>query len=341
MNVAELTREVKEYAREQGADLVGIGSMDRFEGAPRDSDPRHIMPEAKSIIGLGFRIHRGALRGIEEGTHFGSYPSLCYANINDVHAPVVLRQVGSLIEDAGYETFLYGNSIVRYAANAGRPVRDGLPKPDVFLHFRIAAFICGMGEIGWSKVFLTPQFGPRQRFAFILTDAELEPDPLYDGEPLCDRCMRCVADCPVDAIPADESVKVTVAGRELEWGLLDLKRCGLGWQAANPELNPFAKEEVTAYMRRVMADDRDRVQRDREIWEPVSDLKKMFGYTRNGWHYFRHPGAICGGRGCIRGCMIHLEDRGCLKNTFKDRFRRRTPWKLEPVDAGGAGEREK
>ena len=189
---AELTAELKRYAKEQGADLVGIGRMDRFEGAPRNSDPRYIMPEAKYIIGLGFRIHRGTLRGIEEGTHFGSYPSLCYANINDVHAPLVLRQVGSFIEDIGYESFLFGNSIVRYNTNGGRPVRDGLPNPDVFMHFRIAAFICGMGEIGWSKVFLTPQFGPRQRFAFILTDAPLEADPLYDGEPLCDRCMRCV-----------------------------------------------------------------------------------------------------------------------------------------------------
>ncbi len=337
---AELTAELKKFARAQGADLVGIGSMDRFEGAPRNSDPRYIMPEAKYIIGLGFRIHRGTLRGIEEGTHFGSYPSLCYANVNDVHAPVVLRQVGSFIEDMGYETFLFGNSIVRYNTNGGRPVREGLPNPDVFMHFRIAAFICGMGEIGWSKVFLTPEFGPRQRFAFILTDAPLEADPLYDGEPLCDRCMRCVAECPVGAIPKDESVKVTVAGRELEWGLIDLKRCGLGWQAANPELNPFAKEETVDYMRKVMADDRDRVQRDPEIWEPVAELKKHFGYTKNGWHYFRHPGAICGGKGCIRGCMIHLEERGCLKNTFKDKFRRRKPWKLEPVDAGAKLESE-
>lgn len=54
--------QVKEVALAVGADIVGIGAMDRFEGAPLQNDPRYIFPEAKAIIGLGFRIHRGRRR---------------------------------------------------------------------------------------------------------------------------------------------------------------------------------------------------------------------------------------------------------------------------------------
>ena len=61
---------IKEAALSAGADLCGIGSMDRFEGAPRDMDPRYLFPEAKSVVGLAFRIPRGVQRGIEEGTQF-------------------------------------------------------------------------------------------------------------------------------------------------------------------------------------------------------------------------------------------------------------------------------
>ena len=147
---------VKKFALECGADIVGIGSMDRFEGAPKECDPRYIFPDAKAIIGLGFRIHRGLLRGIEEGTYFAGYPAMGYANINDVFAPMVLRLVGNFIEDHGYEAVLYQNTSVRLGCNVGKPVAEGMPKPDVFLHFPIAAFICGMGEIGYSKLFLTP-----------------------------------------------------------------------------------------------------------------------------------------------------------------------------------------
>lgn len=323
-----LTLTVKKAARRAGADLVGIGGMDRFEGAPREFDPRHIFPEARCIIGLGFRIHRGLFRGIEEGTFFAAYPSLGYANVNDVHAPLVLRELGSFIEDQGYEAMLYSNTSVRLGTNAGRPVAPGLPAPDVFLHFRISAFICGLGEIGYSKVFLTPQFGPRQRFAFVLTDAPLEPDSLYSGPPLCDRCLRCAQDCPVGAIWADKTVKVRVAGRELEWNDLDTSKCFVGWQAASPEFNPFLNEEMAQLMREVM-DESAADDRGRRSWEGLGDrLQRDLPYIRNALESFHHPAAICGGRGCMRACMIHLEESGKLANTFKSPFRKRPPWEL-------------
>jgi len=41
--------EVKRFARAQGADLVGIAPMSRWEGAPRQMDPRTIAPRAKSM----------------------------------------------------------------------------------------------------------------------------------------------------------------------------------------------------------------------------------------------------------------------------------------------------
>lgn len=49
---------VKDYAKSIGADLCGIAPMDRFEGAPKQQDPRYIMPRAKSCIVLAFRIPR-------------------------------------------------------------------------------------------------------------------------------------------------------------------------------------------------------------------------------------------------------------------------------------------
>lgn len=322
-----LTSQVKKAALQAGADLVGIGSMDRFEGAPKESDPRYIFPEAKAIIGLGFRVHRGLFRGIEEGTFFAAYPSLGYANINDVHAPLVLRELGSVVEDLGYEAMLYSNTSVRLGTNAGRPVRLDLPRPDVFLHFRIAAFICGLGEIGWSKVFLTPRFGPRQRFAFVLTDAPLEPDPLYSEPKLCDRCLLCARDCPVGAISTKESVKVTVAGRELEWGKLDTQKCWVGWQAASPEFNPFLDEELLAAYQQV----REAPPEEQDAaWGKLGDrMQKELAYIRKTIESFHHPAAICGGRGCMRACMIHLEESGKLANAFKHPFRKRPPWKLD------------
>jgi epoxyqueuosine reductase QueG len=294
------SKKVKEIAKKAGADLVGIASMDRFEGAPKQMDPRYINPDAKALIVIATRIPRGTLRGIEEGTYFLSYSSMGYGGINAIYNPMILWHLTRYIEDEGYEATPIPNDYYDWPAihydtgkpkeNWSRPVSPDKPAPDVFLHFRIAAFCAGLGEIGYSKLLLTPEFGPRQRFACILTDAPLEPDPLYEGPPICDRCMLCVKECTMNAISATETVKVKVAGRELEWGKLDVEKCTKGFQGANKRFNPF-------------------------IGEPM----QVVVYSR----------ALEGARGCIRACMIHLEKEGKLKNKFKEPFRRRKPWELE------------
>ena len=322
--------QVKTWAKECGADLVGIGDLQRFEGAPLQSDPRYIFPEATAIIGLGFRVHRGLYRGIEEGTWFAGLPSMGYANINDVYAPIVLREVGDVLEDNGYEAVLYQNTSVRYGCGVGKAVAPGLPRPDVFLHFRIAAYICGMGEIGWSKVFLTPQFGPRQRFAFILTDAPLEPDPLMEPGTLCDRCKLCVKDCPAGAISGEESVQVTVAGHEIEWNKLDEEKCAAVFQAGTPEYSPFLPDEVAEKIRKLVALPRgqERSQMLAYSGGSFSLGRNEVPYCRNAWESYHHPGAICGARGCQRACFIHLEEQDKLQNRFYRPFRIRKPWRL-------------
>ncbi|MCE5215542.1 (4Fe-4S)-binding protein [bacterium] len=321
---------VKQWAKECGADVVGIGDIQRFEGAPMQSDPRYIFPEAKSIIGLGFRVHRGLYRGIEEGTFFAGLPSMGYANINDVYAPIVLREVGDLIEDSGHEAVLYQNTAVRYGCGVGKAVGPDLPRPDVFMHFRIAAYICGMGEIGWSKVFLTPEFGPRQRFAFILTDAALDPDPLLEPGTLCDRCKLCVKDCPGNAIPKDEAVTVSIAGQEISWGKLDVDRCTSVYCGGTREYGPFLTEEVADAIDKITTmppgDERDKFIAE---WGGAwAFANQHLAYSRAGRDSYHHPATCCGARGCQRACFIHLEEQGKLGNKFELPFRIRKPWRL-------------
>ena len=57
---------IKSAALKAGADLCGIGDLARFDGAPKEMDPRQLFPEAKTVIGMVFRIPRGGQRGIED-----------------------------------------------------------------------------------------------------------------------------------------------------------------------------------------------------------------------------------------------------------------------------------
>ncbi|MBO5822346.1 MAG: hypothetical protein J6R86_04970 [Lentisphaeria bacterium] len=322
---------VKRAALEMGADVVGIGNIERWAGAPLQMDPKQIMPECKSIIGMVFRVQRGSLRGIEEGTYFSNYSAMGYGGITYLYMPMTVINLSKFIEDQGYEAIPMGHqSDWRAINNSGepfpgysRPVRPGQAAPDIMVHLRIAAYLCGLGEIGFSKMFLSPQFGPRCRVGIVLTDVELEPDPIYDGPQLCNRCMACVRACPGQCFPTDKTVKVNLAGHEVEWADIDVAKCNIAFRGAvqtdTPQSDPYMLNTNTVPGE----------------WSP------FYHKPRN---LYNTGQAVCGSRGCTRACMISLESRGVLQNTFKQKFRRRPEWKVDwsiPYTPEGDGEKDK
>ncbi len=320
---------VKECAQAHGADLVGVASMDRFEGAPPEMDPRQIFPEAEAVVVMGFRIPRGCFRGIEEGTYFAAYPAMGYAGINLLAAPSALRATTLFLEDHGYESVPVQNMVIDAAVDIqhgtlkGRqPAAPDRPAPDVMVHFRLAAVAAGLGELGYSKVFLSPQYGPRQRLALLITDAPLEPDPLYEGQ-ICDRCMLCVQECPGTAISATDTIEVELAGKRLAWGKLDVDRCTLAYTGGVRELCPFVPDDFPEFEEAAA-----------NPWESIAKIP----FNNNSLAIFHHLGALGGARGCIRACMMHLEETGRIATRFRKPFRRRPPWRIsrDPPAASSA-----
>jgi epoxyqueuosine reductase QueG len=64
----------------------------------------------------------------------------------------------------------------------------------IFSH-KMAAHLAGLGWIGKSCLLVTPEVGPRVRWATVLTDAPLR----VTGEPMderCGACQQCVEICP-------------------------------------------------------------------------------------------------------------------------------------------------
>ena len=313
-------KKIKEYAKQLGADIVGIAPMSRFEGAPIQMDPRYIMPEAKSMIVMGFRVMRGSLRGIEEGTFFSNYSSMGYGGITYLYMPMTVINLCRIIEDEGYEAIPIGHQSDWRAINTegnlyedfSRPVEPGKPAPDIMVHLRIAGFVAGLGEIGYSKMFLSPEFGPRQRLGVILTELELEPDPLDEGPALCNKCMACVKACPGQAISPTKTVKAEIAGRTVEWGEIDCEACTIAFTGGE----------------KVKAGETGSYVQDRDDIKPGSNTP-FYHKPRN---LYNTGQAICGAAGCTRACMITLESRGVLKNKFESPFRRKKPWKVDWSD---------
>lgn len=339
---------IKKAAIDAGADICGIGDLGLFDGAPADMDPRYIFPEAKYIIGLAFRIPRGVQRGIEEGTQFYQYPSMAYGGINEVFGPAVLYKLGQMIEDEGWEAVTYRNTGARgsvsdmdgsrgstispeeeielknRSVSFTRAVSGDRRAPDLQFSFRIAAYICGLGEIGWSKMFLTPQFGPMQRFAFILTDAPLEPDGIYDGPRLCRKCMACVRECPGSCISAKESVSITIGGKKIEWGALDEWKCFAFYTHTGRHQNPFVPAEVFDENKDNNLDLLLGKAKANE-YEVIRVYKALDEYFPS---WLGYNMVKCGG--CLQACINQLEkEGGCLDGRFRKPLRRTKRWTLD------------
>jgi hypothetical protein len=57
----QITNEVKDFAIQKGAHLVGVASVDRFEGAPKGHHPTDLLPGAKSVISIAMRFFQSTL----------------------------------------------------------------------------------------------------------------------------------------------------------------------------------------------------------------------------------------------------------------------------------------
>lgn len=227
---------IREAMKREGIDLIGFASRERFEGVEAQHNPFSIFPEGKTVIMLGKRICRGSLRGVEEGTNFGDYKLFGQNWLEDEFLALACYNLVNVLEDEGWEAVpIFPNP--SEIKPSGVSVGDGRPEPNVYPDFTYAAVACGIGEIGFGGLLLTPRFGSRQRFHMIITDAEIEQSPILEKS-VCDRCGKCADICPLGAIDKEHTETVEICGKKMEVATIDYDKCRVCENGACP--NRFA-----------------------------------------------------------------------------------------------------
>ncbi len=178
----DLTEEVKRFAKSKGADLVGIASIERLAEAPKDHKPQEYLPAAKAIVSIALRLNFAPIENLPKSRR--EY-TLNYHIVNRRLGDLAY-EISRFLEDHNYEAI---------------PFVVGSDQKTIFgdISHKHVAYAAGLGEFGLNNLLLTPKYGPRVRFASILTDAPLNPDSLFEGT-LCDECGECVKICPSGAL---------------------------------------------------------------------------------------------------------------------------------------------
>ncbi len=188
---------VKKMMKEWGMTVVGIASPERFEGAPPGHGPYDLLPRVRSVVVAGVRIPDPVvdwdeyhLKMTEMETDFA-----IRANMENFY-----MQMGHYVHDMMLNTaaIRLANHLETEHRRRSLPAVNaqhtglGHPVHGAFFGFfsqRHAAVRAGLGEFGYNGLVVNPTYGPRVRYVSVLTEAELEPDPLLT-EPVCLR-ERC------------------------------------------------------------------------------------------------------------------------------------------------------
>lgn len=212
-NAGHLSEDLRTYLRAQGADLVGFGCVSHMDGAPAIMQPHRYLPDARSLISLGLHVNEASCdlieRSVREGelpASYHSYQLFTLAIVNP-QLDMLAFQGAQFLERQGYRAYPFPANMPHYS----KPSEEYPGGPGDISH-RHVAVACGLGEIGWHNLLITPQFGTRQKLTTIITNASLVSDPVCE-ERLCNHCFQCARACPTSAIPVDPQEKTTVTIR--------------------------------------------------------------------------------------------------------------------------------
>ena len=196
-----MTRDdIERLLRDHGVALWGVAAND---------PPMALAPDLPRAISIAVRHDPSVMPGIEREPTAAYYAD--YRRVNDVLDAAAGVLVDALL-GAGHRAqsvtaTIYDYETVEDWGDAG-----------VFAH-KTAATRAGLGWIGKTALFVSPEYGSWLRLATVFTDLDLDP-----GTPVvatgCGDCRACVDACPADA------------GRDVQWtagtprdALFDEKAC--------------------------------------------------------------------------------------------------------------------
>ena len=182
---AELKRLVVDRALELGASLVRSCPTDRWEEHPiqdRPYRPRSIWPWAENAIVMGIPVFAPMV---------ATTPSMVHQELYNTS--------NRILDDMAYRMTAWltsmGHRAVFFPRDCYYNIEVLLDDPTAAFSHVLAGYYSGMGTIGASHNLLTQEFGPRVRMVTVLTDADIEADPMLDAD-LCLHCGKCMRRCP-------------------------------------------------------------------------------------------------------------------------------------------------
>ena len=276
--------ELKDKARECGADLVGIADGRVMDDNPPDparpQRPSDITElDGARVIVLAKRIAAGTTRILRWNDRNKFYnDELALTELEEASLDLVYW-----LEDAGYPAVVIPPTHTdpwRYEGDPGVHQRTLLSLPH-------AAVEAGLGTLGLNGQLLTPEFGPRVILSAVLCSVEVECDRRVDLA-LCrgPECGRCLKACPGDV----------VGHWTRDWSACDRYRSPHGFANLTDYLTRMLEQEDVAARKAML-----RSEDSFNLWQSI----------------LRGAGVITGCRRCADVCPVGADYAPLLQDALE------------------------
>lgn len=195
--------ELKAFATECGADLVGIADLALLRGI--ETNPPDLLQGFNRAVSIAVRLADGVMDAIVDRPT--PIYQQHYAKVNLLLDDLAIRVTQFIQRNGGRALPIPASQLL------------DMERWKSYISHKAVAVAAGMGWQGKSLLLVNRNYGPRVRLVTILTDVPYRPDQPVKN--LCARCSACADACPSQAI---KNVN-TESHYEDREEALHLKRC--------------------------------------------------------------------------------------------------------------------
>jgi len=262
--------QIKDFLNTLDVDVVGVAGQGRFDGPP-SLDPAYIMRGARSIISYAIPLDVGAIYD------YISKKSAIPHNIDQIRKNQRSMHIGlklvKFLEEKGYRA---------KGISANIDYRRGLKSFASYPKFshRYGAYVTGIAAPGISGNAITSKFGASVILNTVVTDANLESDPILDPryyfDDLCQHCMACKAACPPKMFKYDEEEYALIndqlypRGKKRDINLCNVSCGGLHALSADKKWSSWGKSWIDSWIG---------IEPDPEAQDISGEILRAFGRT--------------------------------------------------------------
>ncbi|MCK4663445.1 MAG: epoxyqueuosine reductase [Bacteroidales bacterium] len=186
---------IKEVAFNNGVDLFGIASVERFDNAPKGFHPKDIYSKTESVIAFAIKLPTETL--------YADNP-VPFTHVNTL----AMQKMDMISYDISVELDKLGLKNILIPTDDPYLFWDNDKQEGrAILSLRHVGYLAGLGNIGRNNLLINKDYGNMIQIGALLINEKFESDPFADYEVCPPNCRICLDNCPQNALTGETVIQ--------------------------------------------------------------------------------------------------------------------------------------